>query len=265
MWPAKNGYLNATWNYWNFFLHSYFSKTLSQCFLHAAAKFHICTSRAGQAGGGSFKRGNNYKPKKDFAYRMCARRPTSAMPKPSFLCERAFSRSMVVMWPVLMSWGWLQGDMKKCGWLWGDVGWGSVIGCEMSCHVIWCDDVISCRLMWCDFLCCVRWRDAMWCHVMCSHVMSWHLLWRCCEVMRWLMSLWCHVAGCDVTLCGSKWLCDVVIWYMTWSSVLQNTSSISQCYKVLASTTPVLFCTTTYYSNTSTTPLLFRTTQYNKY
>ena len=120
--------------------------------------------------------------------------------------------------------------------------------------------------MWCDFLCCVTWRDAMWCHVMCSHVMSWHLLWRCCEVMRWLMSLWCHVAGCDVTLCGSKWLCDVVIWYMTWSSVLQNTSSTSQCYKVLASTTPVLFCTTTYYSNiTSSTPLLFRTTQYYKY
>ena len=26
----------------------------------------------------------NYKPKKDFAYRMCARKPTSAMPKPSF-------------------------------------------------------------------------------------------------------------------------------------------------------------------------------------
>ncbi len=30
-------------------------------------------------------KGKNYKPKKEFAYRMCARRPTSAMPKPSFL------------------------------------------------------------------------------------------------------------------------------------------------------------------------------------
>ena len=40
----------------------------------------------------------NYKSKKEFAYRMCAGRPTRAMPKPSLLCERAFSRSMLVMW-----------------------------------------------------------------------------------------------------------------------------------------------------------------------
>ena len=33
---------------------------------------------------------------------MCARRPTSAMPKPFLCCERAFCCSMVVMWPVLM-------------------------------------------------------------------------------------------------------------------------------------------------------------------
>ena len=92
----------------------------------------------------------------------------------------------------------------------------------------------------------------------------------------WLLVLcyvtWCNAMPCDVLSCdelasvGSKWLCDVVIWNMTWSSVLQNTSSTSQCYKVLASTTPVRFCTTTYYSSTtSTTPLLFRTTQYYKY
>ena len=39
----------------------------------------------GRAAGGSFKREKNYIAKKEFAYRMCARRPTSAMPKP-FLC-----------------------------------------------------------------------------------------------------------------------------------------------------------------------------------
>ena len=56
----------------------------------------------GRAGGGSFRRKKNYIAKKEFAYRMCARRPTSAMPKPFLCCERAFCCSMVVMWPVLM-------------------------------------------------------------------------------------------------------------------------------------------------------------------
>ena len=51
----------------------------------------------GRAGGGSFRRKRNYIAKKEFAYRMCARRPTSAMPKPFLCCERAFCRSMVVM------------------------------------------------------------------------------------------------------------------------------------------------------------------------
>ena len=40
----------------------------------------------GQAGGGSFQKEKNYIAQKEFAYRMCARRPTSAMPK-SFLCS----------------------------------------------------------------------------------------------------------------------------------------------------------------------------------
>ena len=47
--------------------------------------------------GRKFQREKKYKPKKEFAYSMRARRPTSAMPKPSFLCERALGRSMVVM------------------------------------------------------------------------------------------------------------------------------------------------------------------------
>ncbi len=38
----------------------------------------------GRAGGGSFRGKNDYKPKTEFAYRMCAGRPTSAMPKRIF-------------------------------------------------------------------------------------------------------------------------------------------------------------------------------------
>ena len=51
----------------------------------------------GRAGGGSFRRKKTYIAKEEFAYRMCARRPTSAMPKPFLCCEPAFCCSMVVM------------------------------------------------------------------------------------------------------------------------------------------------------------------------
>ena len=55
------------------------------------------TSSSRVSRGQKFQKDKNYKAKKEFAYRMCARRRTSAMPKPSFLCAPAFSRSMVVM------------------------------------------------------------------------------------------------------------------------------------------------------------------------
>ena len=95
----------------------------------------------GQAGGGSFQKEKNYIAQKEFAYRMCARRPTSAMPKSFLCCERAFCRSMVVMfcalkWSVLMSWCLLRGQVMR-----------------------W-----SRHLMRCNGLCCVMSRDAMRCH-----------------------------------------------------------------------------------------------------
>ena len=95
----------------------------------------------GQAGGGSFQKEKNYIAQKEFAYRMCARRPTSAMPKSFLCCERAFCRSMVVMfcalkWSVLMSW------------------------CLLRGQVMWW----SRHLMRCNGLCCVMSRDAMRCH-----------------------------------------------------------------------------------------------------
>ena len=51
----------------------------------------------GRAGGGSFRRKKWCIARKEFAYRMRARRPTSAMPKPFLCCERAFCCSMVLM------------------------------------------------------------------------------------------------------------------------------------------------------------------------
>ena len=74
---------------------------------------YICVQVVpGRAGGGSFRRKKNYRAKKEFAYRMCARRPTSAMPKPLLCCAQAFCCSTVVMWPVLMSWSCLRGEMQ---------------------------------------------------------------------------------------------------------------------------------------------------------
>ena len=101
------------------------------------------------------------------------------------------------------------------------------------------------------------------------------------------------MAGCDVTLCGSKWLCGVN-WKMIWRSELHRSTPyytvyykvLLRYYSVLHSTTPGLLCTTRYYSSTnsvlqspvllqyysvlqsttpvlqSTTPVLLRTTKY---
>ena len=211
---------------------------------------YIYTSRAGQAGGGSFKE-KNYKSKKEFAYRMCTGWPTTAMPKPSFLSERVFSRSMDVMWRPVLMWlvaGW---DPKFCGLLWDDAS------CEMSCHVMWCD-LMCLHFMWCDFLCCVMSRNALRCHVMSSHVMSCHLLWS--DAVQWDEILW---------VCDAMWLvamsrCVVrsrcVGWLGRWpgdphyTDLLRTTQYdkvLLQYYSVLHSTTPVLLCTTQYYSSTT--------------
>ena len=185
--------------------------------------------------GAEVSKKKNYKSKKQFAYRMCARRPTSAMPKPFLCCERAFCCSMVVMWPVLMHV--MSFDVVVMSF---DAMWYLVL-----CHVTWCNamwcDVRSCDLMRCDCLCCVMSRDAMRCHVMCAHVMSCHLL---CPAMGWnVMSLRCHWLWGHVVC--SKWFCDdVVIQSTIQYSVLQSTTL------VLQSAAPVLPCTTKYYCST---------------
>ena len=182
----------------------------------------------GRAGGRKFqkKKNYNYIAKKEFAYRMRARRPTSATPKPFLCCERAFCCSMVVMWPVLMSWSCLRREMKSCGWLWGDVGWATVVSCDVACHVIWC----GWHVIWCDVIACV-----VSCHMMHSDVMV-MTCYLFCPAMGWnVVSLRCH------------WLWGHVVWFevVLWQSGDPNN------YSGLQSTAPVLLCTTKYYCSTT--------------
>ena len=155
---------------------------------------------------------------------------------------------------------------------------------------MWCD-VRRCDLMRRDCLCCVMSRDAMRCHVMCAHVLSYHLL---CPAMGW--NLRCHsvrshcvfevviqstILYYKALLCTTKYYSSTTLYYKV---VLEYYSSTSLYYKVLLhyypvlhSTTPVLLCTTKYYSSTTlyykvllhyypllhrTTPVLLCTTQY---
>ena len=211
---------------WNIFLHELFHETwkalniCTQCTsinqtieIEYKQLIQVVRGRAGA----EVSEGKNHKAKKEFAYRMRARRPTA---KPSFLCERAFSRSMMVMCrgevtclihEVGCRVRWKNG--VGCEVTWGEVMW-LVARCHfMSCNVTWCQ-IMPCHLTWCDSLCCVVSRDAMRCHMMSCHVMSCHLLWSDAKIGWNLMSLWCDVAGCEVTLSGSK--CK-----MMWWSVLQ--------------------------------------------
>ena len=97
-------YMNISFNHLNLPTPSWWNCTVITCNLSV----YYIQVVPGRAGGGSFRRKKNYIAKKEFAYRMFARRPTSAMPESFLCCERAFCRSMVVMscalkWSVLMS------------------------------------------------------------------------------------------------------------------------------------------------------------------
>ena len=237
----------------------------------------------GRAGGGSFRRKKNYIAKKEFAYRMCARRPTSAMPKPCLCCERAFCCSMVVMWPVLMH--------------------------VMSFDVV----VMSFDAMWLLVLRHVTWCNAMSCDVPCNgHVVC--SKWFCDNAMIQSTILYYKVLVCttkyyssttlyytvlqrttSVLLCTTKYYSRTTLYYnvlLQYYSVLHSTTTyyssttldykvLLQYYSVLQSTTPVLPCTTKYYSSTTlyckvllqyysvlhstqrTTPVLLCTTKYS--
>ena len=158
---------------------------------------------------------------------MCARRSTSAMPKSFLCCERAFCRSMVVMfcalkWSVLMSW------------------------CLLRGQVMWW----SRHLMRCDGLCCVMSRDALRCHG--------DELYYSSTTLYYKMLL-------QILLCTTKYYSSTTLYYKVllqyykvllkyYSStylVLQSTTlyyksttPVLKYHSVLQSTTPVLLCTT---------------------
>ena len=167
----------------------------------------------GQAGGGSFQKEKNYITQKEFAYRMCARRPTSAMPKSFLCCERAFCRSMVVMfcalkWSVLMSW------------------------CLLRGQVMWW----SRHLMRCDGLCCVMSRDAMRCHG---------------DELYYSRTTLCYKILIQILLCTTKYYSSTTKYYSSTTPVLTCTtkyySSTNLYYKVLLCTTQYYSSTTLYY------------------
>ena len=227
-----------------------------QVLLHGLVRavFQLIQVVPGRAGGGSFRRKKWYIARKEFAYRMCARRPTSAMPKPFLCCERAFCCSMVVMWPpVLMHV--MSFDVVVMSF---DAMWLLVL-----CHVTWCN-AMSCDVRSCDVPCNG--------HVVCSK-------WFCDNVV-----IQSTILYYKVLLCTTKYYSSTTLYY----TVLQRTTPVLLCttkyyssttlyckvllqyYSVLQSTTPVLLCTTKYYSSTTlyytvlqrTTPVLLCTTKY---
>ena len=165
---------------------------------------------------------------------MCARQPTSAMPKPFLCCERAFCCSRVVMWPVLMHV--MSFDVVVMSF---DAMWLLVL-----CHVTWCN-AMSCDVRSCDVPCNGR--------VVCSK-------WFCDDVVI--------QSTTPVTLCTTQYY-NVLLQYNSvlqvlfqYHSVLHSTTTyyssttlyykvLLQYYSVLQSTTPVLLCTTKYYSSTT--------------
>ena len=151
---------------------------------------------------------------------MCARRPTSAMPK-SF--QRAFCRSMVVMfcalkWSVLISW------------------------CLLRGQVMWW----SCHLMRCDGLCCVMSPDATRCHgdelYYSSTTLYYKVLLQYYSVLQ---------STTPILLCTTKYYSNTTPYYKYYSVLIQYYSVLQSTTQDLLCTTPVLPCTTKYYSSTT--------------
>ena len=192
---------------------------------------------------------------------MCARRPTSAMPKLSFAVSTSRLQPFCLVvafwfWLVVFPWCVAGGDVM-CGdgvcdvvsfvarW---DEGMCLVVSCEVMwsgvmwlvawCHVIlcgpmWCcDDVVSCHgmslgVIWCDCLC-----PVMSCGVTRCHVMWRHLDVKWCDALGWEWMGYCVlVMRCGwlcgrVTICDSKCLRDLVNWKMMCFKVKVRSRSI---------------------------------------
>ena len=183
---------------------------------------------------------------------MCARRPTSAMPKSFLCCERAFCRSMVVMfcalkWSVLMSW------------------------CLLRGQVMWW----SRHLMRCDGLCCVMSRDAMRCHGDELYYSSTSLYYKPWTTKYYsLLQYYSVLQSTTPILLRTT---DTILYYSSTTPVLPCTtkyyssttkyySSTNLYYKVVHCTTLFYKVLLQYYSVLqSTTPILLRTTNTSLY
>ena len=97
----------------------------------------------GQAGGGSFQKEKNYIAKKEFADRMLARRPTSAMPK-SFLCLCS---------PAAVPWWWR--DLFWCHEVACAARWSNVVGCQVRWWVLLLSCDVSCHVMSVQYYKCI--------------------------------------------------------------------------------------------------------------
>lgn len=177
--------------------------------------------------------GKNYKPKQDFAYRICAGQPTSAMPKPNFMCAPAFN----------IAWWWHLGGRVcvvcrrwwclRCDVVGVEVMW-LVVKCHVMRHLMWCD---FCPVMSCDVI---------------NDVTSPYVKW--CDAMgRDLVRLWCDVVGCEV---GHVMWLNVVCamwWISRWCAVNHGEPMTKFCDSVLQRSIP---CATKY------APVLKSTTKY---
>ena len=185
---------------------------------HLSYKIHIQVV-PGRAGGGSFRRKKTYIAKKEFAYRMCASRPTSAMPKPFLCCERAFCCSMVVMCRG--------GDLTCFDVMRSVAGW---------------DEAIKVLLQYYSVL--QSTTPVLLCTAKCYSSTTLY-----CKVLLQYYSV--LQSAIPVLLCTTKYYSSTTLYY----TVLQRTTPVLLCttkyYSVLQSTTPVLLCTTKYYSSTT--------------
>ena len=187
---------------------------------------------------------------------MCARRPTSAMPKPFLCCERAFCCSMVVMWPVLMHV--MSFDVVVMSF---DAMWLLVL-----CHVTWCN-AMSCDVPCNGHVVCSKW----FCDnaVIQSTILYYKVLLQYYSVLHSTTTYYSSTtlyykvllqyysvlqSTTPVLLCTTKYYSSTTLYYkvlLQYYSVLHSTTTLLQYYSVLQNTTLVLLCTAKYYSSTA--------------
>ena len=166
----------------------------------------------GRAGGGSFRRKNDYIAKKEFAYRMCARWPTIAMPKLSFW-----------VWTKLLP---LHGCDVMC---FGVMGlWFDLLSCDVATYEVICGTT--------PVLLCTTKNYS-------SITLYYKVLLQYYSVLQSIMPVLLVLQSTTpVLLCTTKYYASTTKYY----------ASTTTYYPVLQRTTPILLCTTKYHASTTT-------------